>query len=789
MRIVQAVLVLLLTGALSVASLLTASALKWAGELPSLAELDALEYTSTSQVFSSDGRLIGEILPLAGEGRETTNRIPVSLDDVSPAAVAAIVAYEDDRFFEHYGFDVLSLFRATYEEFFGDASRGGSTVTAQVIKNTVLQEIRSERSLERKVKEIMLGVELERRLTKAEILQRYVNVVFWGGNIYGIRSAAQAYFDKEPIELSLAESLYLARLIPAPNARHNDIAETRASMRLVLDRMVEQEMITSAQAEIAWLEPLEPRGWRVEYDGEGNMLGAEPTGEQPLIRTSVSSDLSPHVVLAVRNWLTDRYGESVVFGSGGFKVYTTIDYQSQVAANEASARAEVPPGAQLALVGLEPGTGRILAMVGEKLSADGTYSEQFNRVTQARRQPGSSFKPIVYATAIEQGGLSQATVLVDEPASFEQRGQPPYEPKNADNTFEGPGTVRYHLDHSRNIPAVKALEAASPEAVAQRARELGYSNIEAYYSLALGSFETTPLTHAAAFASFANGGIWVEPHLVARVEDAEGNVLYEADPREARVWSEQTAYIMLDALHGNVVDRDRNGAIVGYSWRAGAEQMAGRWIAGKTGTTNDERDIWFVGATPGMVAAAWIGNDDSTSLPSQMVLSTGASDLVNSSRQPIYAWRDFVGNALRGKPTADTFPIPDGIVFQGFDLRSGAPVEAGTRGAFRTTTDLSGQAFADGIRIEVPVDKRTGERATVDTPFEQLEIREVSPEELDEILANSRASAAVNRPGTREGAGDDGSANNGGSANNDGSANDEDAALDDFLRGFEALPQ
>ncbi|MEX2542311.1 MAG: transglycosylase domain-containing protein [Trueperaceae bacterium] len=741
MKLIQALIVLLLTVVLSVASLLTASALKWAGELPGLAELDALEYTSTSQVFSSDGRLIGEILPLAGEGRETTNRIPVALEDVSPAAVAAIVAYEDDEFFEHYGFDVPGLLRATYEEFLGSSSRGGSTITSQVIKNTVLQEIRSERSLERKVKELMLAVELERRLTKAEILQRYVNVVFWGGNVYGIRSAAQAYFDKEPIELSLAEGLYLARLIPAPNERHNDIRETRASMRQVLSRMVERDQITRAQAEIAWLEPLEPRGWRVEYDDEGSVVSAERTGERPVIRTSVSSDLSPHVVLAVRNWLTDRYGENVVFGSGGFKVYTTIDYSAQEAANQASARAVVPPGAQLAMVGIEPGTGRVLAMVGEKLRADGTYREQFNRVTQARRQPGSSFKPVVYATAIEQGGFSQATVLVDEPASFEQRGQPPYEPKNADDIFEGPGTVRYHLDHSRNIPAVKALEAASPEAVAQRARELGYKNIEPYYSLALGSFEATPLTHASAFASFANGGVWVEPHFVERVEDSEGNVLYQANPREAQVWSEQTAYIMLDALRGNVVDQDRGGSIIGYSHRADNEQMAGRWVAGKTGTSNEDRDIWFVGATPGMVAAVWIGNDNGTSLPTRMDSEIVELRTVNSSRHPIYAWRDFVGNALRGRATADSFPVPDGIAFQPFDLRSGAPDSAGTRGAFRTATDLSSQAFGTGIRIEIAVDKRTGERATSQTPFEQVEIREVSPEELDAFLSGPQANA------------------------------------------------
>ena len=734
MKLLQTLLVVLLAGVLSVASLLTASALKWAGELPELDQLDALNYTATSQVFSRDGRLIGEIIPRAGEGRETTNRIPVALDEVSPAAIAAIVAYEDDQFFRHYGFDIPGLIVATYEEFFGDASRGGSTITTQVVKNTVLQDIRSDRSLERKVKELMLAVELERRLTKEEILQHYINVVFWGGNVYGIRSAAQAYFDKEPIELSLAEGLYLARLIPSPNNRHHDIEGTRASMRQVLDRMVERGMITEAQANVAWREPIQPRGWEIEYDGQGNIVSASETGEQPVIRTSVSSDLSPHVVISVRNWLTDRYGESRVFDAGGLRVYTTIDSSMQEAANEASARAVVPPGAQLAMVGLEPGTGRILAMVGEKLAADGSYRNEFNRVTQALRQPGSSFKPIVFAAAIEQG-FTQATVLVDEPASFEQRGQPPYEPRNSDNTFVGPATVRYHLDTSRNIPAVKALEAAGPEAVAQRSRELGYTNVEPYYSLALGSFVTTPLAHTAAFAAFAQGGVWIEPYLVERVEDSEGNVLFEANPREVRVWSEETAYIMLDMLHGNVADR---GPITGYSWRAGQAEMAGRWIAGKTGTSNEDRDLWFVGATPGMVASAWIGNDDDTSLPTRMEAQDPEQRTVNSSRHPIYVWRDFVGNALRGRSIESEFSVPEGIEFHTIDLRTGAPSSSGVRAAFSSNNDLNAASRGEPITISVALDSRTGERANAQTPFEFVEIREVAPDELDDLFSGVR---------------------------------------------------
>ena len=727
LKIVQGVLLVVLAVLLSGSSLLAASALKWAHELPSLDPLYALEYTETSQVYARDGTTqIGTIVPVTGEDRESTNRILVGLDEVSAAALQAIVAYEDDQYFNHYGFDIPAIARAFFEEFFGTESRGGSTITTQVIKNTVLQDIRNDRSLERKAKELLLAVELERRLTKAEILQRYVNVIFWGGNVYGIRAAAQTYFEKDPIELNLAEGLYLARLIPAPNERHDDFRETRASMRIVLDRMVRQGTVSREAADRAWRYDLQPRGWNVTYDGAGGVVTAEQTGEDILVRSSVSSELSRDVIISVRNWLTDRFGESVVFGTGGLKVYTTIDIQAQRAANEASLDAEVPDGAQLGIVGLDPATGEVLAMVGEKLRT-GVPRGEFNRVTQARRQPGSSFKPIVYATAIEQGGFSQAQVLIDEPTVFSRRGQDDYAPNNHDNQFIGMGTVRLHLDLSRNIPAVKALEAATPQAVASRARELGYE-VEPYYALALGSFEATPLQHASAMSAFANGGVQVEAHFITRVEDSEGNVLYEANPRRTQVWSPQTAYIMLDLMHGNVIDRNPTA----YSYRAALD---GRWVAGKTGTTNDEKDIWFVGTTPGMVAAVWIGYDDGRSLPRTMTLSDGTTDTVTSSRQPIYVWTDFVESALRGTPSSTQgFPVPEGIVFQEIDLRTGAPSPGGTRAAFRASTDLRQQGLRQEVTIQIPVDTQTGLRATVSTPPERIEIVQVAPDEIDRYL-------------------------------------------------------
>jgi penicillin-binding protein 1A len=260
-------------------------------------------------VFARDGTQIGQIVPVFGEDRESTNRIPVSLDEISPAALQAIVAYEDADFFRHYGFDPLGVARAFYEEFFGDADRGGSTITTQVVKNTVLFDLRSDRSLERKAKELMLAVELERRLTKTEILQRYVNVVFWGGNVYGIRAAAQTYFGKDPSELTLAEGLYLARLIPAPNPRHNDFLGTRASMRVVLDSMVRHGTISREAADRAWRSRSSRAAGEVTYDAEGGVVEAVRTGEEVVVQSSLSTDLSRDVLFSVRNFLTERFGD------------------------------------------------------------------------------------------------------------------------------------------------------------------------------------------------------------------------------------------------------------------------------------------------------------------------------------------------------------------------------------------------------------------------------------------------------------------------------------------------
>ena len=375
----------------------------------------------------------------------------------------------------------------------------------------------------------------------------------------------------------------------------------------------------------------------------------------------------------------------------------------------------------MALVSIDPKTGGILAMVGGRLdTAQG--GDTFNRATSARRQPGSSFKPIVVATALEEGGYTQATLLSDNKTTFDDPGQAPWTPRNHDDTFDGIKTLRSHLDRSRNIPMVKLAEAVTPQAVVTRATQLGY-NVLPVPAIALGSFEVTPEKHAAALAAFANKGVYIEPHLIKKVTDAEGNVLYEAQPLHTKVWSETTAYLMLDLLRGNVTDRNPYG----LSNRAVIE---GRWVGGKTGTTNDERDIWFVGLTPEAVSAVWIGYDNSKSLPKE----TPDGELINSSRQPIWVWKQFAEEALAGR-AAQPWQAPPNIMFEKVDLSTGVPSAQGTRVAFARGTQpgAKGQKVASYLNITIPIDTRTDKRATAETPQEYLEWREISPSEVQQF--------------------------------------------------------
>jgi penicillin-binding protein 1A len=631
-------------------------------DLPDLSQLDRLRLTATSTLYARDGSLLAQIASVE-EGR-AIHRGLVRLSQVSPAAVAAIVFSEDRRYFQHYGVDFLRLFGALYAVLKGDL-QGGSTISTQVLKNTLLKDLAQERTLERKIKEWILALELERRYTKEEILEMYLNVIPWGGNAVGIAGAAEAYFGKDPGGLSLAEGLYLASLIPAPNARYGDLKGVRERMRRLLDEMVAEGWVSREVAEAAWREPLEPSGWRARYDEGGNLLEARLVDPEARLVRSISPKMASHFVLEVRRFLEARFGKEKVYGEGGLKVYTTLDPAMQRAAEAAAQRARLPEGAELALVGLDPETGEVLALVG----GIRRENDQYNRATRALRNPGSAVKPFVYATALE-AGWTQATLVPDRPLEFPDPSQPGgvWRPKNFSGTFLNRSiTLRYALDLSLNLPAIYTAHQVGVEKVAEKLAQAGFAVRYPTLAIAIGGASITPMDLAAAYAAFVNGGYRVAPIFVARVEDARGEVLYRATPERRLLFDPLVAYQGWDLLKGYVYDLGEKGLAKGA-------RIPGRVVGGKTGTTNEARDLWFAGVTWGLSAVVWVGRDDNR--PLRMGGREPSSSVVNP---PI--WRDFVAEALRGRPGQD-FPPPPGLVRARVDLLSGYPSAGGVEMVF-----------------------------------------------------------------------------------------------------------
>ncbi len=668
---------------------------RWSRDLPSMAAFESLQLTSTTTLLARDGTPIATLASVE-EGRALRRRL-VRLDEVSPAAVAAVVASEDRRFFRHHGIDWVRFFGALWRTLRGDL-QGGSTITTQVIKNTLLKELASQRSLERKFKEFLLALELERRYTKEEILGMYLNVAFWGGNLAGIAAASEAYFGKDPSTLTLAEGAYLAVLIPAPNARYRDLKGTLARARHLIRQMQREGWVSPEEAARALKAPLVPRGWQARYDEEGRLVSATLKDPEAQVLPDLAAEVAPHFVLEVRKALLRRFGPERVFGQGGLRVTTTLDLGMQNAA-EAAARYGMKAGliadkAQLALVGLDPQTGEVLAMLGALPGTQGEY----NRATQIRRSPGSAVKPFVYATALESG-WSEASPVWDKPVEFKDPSQPSgvWKPKNFSGTFlNRPITVRYALDRSLNIPAVLTAEAIGVKRLAAKLTSLGFT-LPRHPSLAIaiGAVGASPVQMASAYAAFLEGGLMPTPHLIRRVEDASGEVLYRASPLRKRVFDEKTAYLGWDLLKGYVYDPDPFGR-KSLAWRA---RIPGRVVGGKTGTSNEARDLWFAGGTPGLVAAIWMGRDDNKPMrwrgkePSSSVLVP-----------PI--WRRFVEEAMRGRPARESEP-PEGLHAVAIDLLDGVPRPGGVKAYFRSGREPVATLPAGGFSW-VPLDPVRG---------------------------------------------------------------------------------
>ncbi|SMB95418.1 transglycosylase domain-containing protein [Deinococcus hopiensis] len=623
----------------------------WGRDLPSVSDLDVLEFSGQTRVYDRQGTFVGTLTPSLGSGA-SENRHLLKLGEVSPWLQKAIVTSEDRRFYEHHGVDYIGIARGLIKGVLKNDLEGGSSITQQVVKNTLLSDLHSARTAERKFKEAVLAYQLERNFNKDQILNAYLNVIYWGNggrsDIIGAETAARAYFKKSASELNLAESVYLTTIVPAPNRRYKNFEAYRPLMKNLLARMVEDGRVTQAEAEAAWKTPIYPAGWRIAWKGDGTVTSARLERPERIRENIAASDQAQgvnryqylHYMQAVERELLPKIGRKALYGGG--KIYTSMDLKAQQAAEKASLNAQLPGGATLGAALVSPRNGEVLALVGQKLV--GGRPSDWNNATQARRQVGSSIKPLLYTLALEKGWKQSDTVL-DSPLTGS------YQPQNYDRRWTGRFvTMRYALDHSLNLPTVRIGQEVGMDDFGAKLRELGLTPPpDAGLSLSIGTLEASPLQMAAAYAAFANGGLYYAPSLVRRMEDARGQVLYaRSAPAGKRVWDARAAWLGLDMIRGVV--NDLTPAQGGLATKA---QIPGWDVGGKTGTTNDVKDLWFAGVTPMVVGAVWVGKQGGGSLPSWAY----------SGDVPTPVWQQAVAGALAGQPR-QTFLEPPGIGYK-----------------------------------------------------------------------------------------------------------------------------
>lgn len=575
--------------------------------------------TQSAKVYARDGSLLAEIGPQV--------RTMVALKSLPSYVPAAFVAVEDKRFFQHGGVDAVGLARAVKKNLEGDRE-GASTITQQLI-GTMYPELvdRQEITLERKVREGRLALELEQRYGKDRILESYLNWIYFGHGWFGIEAAARHYFGKAAAQLNIEETAMLAALPKGAGVYSPKINPQRALERrnLVLDIMAQEGVIRAADAAAAKRRPIRL--------APNHGYAARP----------------PYVIEQVRQFLEAQYGPN--YGKVGLRVWTTVDPTAQNAADSALVRglraAEAQPwyrapkygtaaaraGAsgtnylQGLMVSIDARTGEILAMVGGRDYAQSSY----NRVTQAARQPGSSFKPFVYATALERGVLP-STIVQDTALHILIPGSPLYEPKNSDDLFRGPVTVRQALTQSINTVAIQLGMGAGMETVSANAKRFGINaRIPPYPSSMIGAGEVKPLELAGAYTALANGGMRAEPFLVRQVRDATGKILLDHRAKAGRTMSPEVAFMVTDML--------RDAAERGTGSEARERLPARVPMAGKTGTTDNGTDVWYVGYTPEVVTAVWVGFDSPRSIGTGAYGGTLAAPIWGEMMRQYYARR------------------------------------------------------------------------------------------------------------------------------------------------------
>jgi penicillin-binding protein 1A len=588
-------------------------------DMPAWSESELLSSNSTL-IYDKDEKIVAKV------GIE--NRVPITLSEIPRNIQEVFLAAEDNRFYQHNGIDFRGIIRALWVDITsGDMRQGASTITQQLVR---LSFLTPDKKLKRKIQEVILAVQVERHYSKEEILEMYLNKIYFGEGAYGIQSAAQTYFDKTVPQLTVADAALLASILRAPSVYSPYKQEQTAQNRrnTILSQMEEYGYISSTEASSAKSEPL-------------NIKEGSPAGRQYPY---------PYFVDYVTEQLIEKYGPEKVYKQG-LKVYTTLDTGIQANAEKVMADDRNFPPAntkqkpQGAVVVLDPQNGQIRALVGGR---EHTNKLGWNRATrEPGRQTGSSFKPIIaYAPAIELRNMGPASVIDDIPVKYGN-----YEPHNDSRSYRGLITLRTAITYSVNTVAVKLLvdHVTIPEAISF-ARKLGI-NINSKSvgaSLALGAEEVTPLQMAAAYGAFANQGIYSKPTAILRIEEPDGTLLEEYTPVQHQAMKPTTAYLISDMLKSAVQS--------GTGTRA---KIDGHYVAGKTGTSDQGKDIWFAGFTRDLVGVVWIGFDD----PIPMSRSYGGI-------YPAPIWRQIIGDALKGKPSKD-FTRPSGIISHTVDSKSG----------------------------------------------------------------------------------------------------------------------
>ncbi len=757
-RFAQSAVIVALFVVVAMAGILSGVLFAYAGDLPQVSALDNYSPSTITRVYAGNGQSIGEFA--------TQRRVIVGYEDIGPMLRQAIIATEDADFDRHFGINIWRIAAAAFTDIVERRrAQGASTLTQQLARNLKDQfGLTNEKSFERKLREAILAIQIERRYTKKEIFTIYCNQMYLGHGAYGVEAASRLYFNKSNKDLALEEAALIAGLFQRPERQSPFVDLKRATQRrnVVLQRMADESYIKRAEADTAKQKPIVTRGQPTQPPGIApffveevrkhleRQYGAKALYENGL---SVTTTLDPKMQetanraiakglrrldkrrgfrrpnrniitegLTIDQFKDDRWSRAMVAGdvvpavvaavgkpapAGGarlnigryradltrdgfawtrrtsaadlFKAGDLIEVEIRTlddAAGTASVALEQTPIVEGALVAIDNRTGQIRAMVG---GWDFGRSK-FNRAVQAYRQLGSTFKPILYTTAIDRG-FTAASIIVDEPVSYPSGNGQIYAPQNYDHKYEGAVTLRHALEHSRNVPAIKMMDTLGPKNVVAYAKRFGFDEeFPPYLPIALGAGDGTLLEVTSAYTVFPNQGVRMKPFGVLKVQDREGNLLEENRADPVGVIRTDTAFVMTNLLRG-VILRGTAASAAGINWP----------LAGKTGTVDDNTDAWFVGFDPDLTVGVWIGLDEKKPL--------GANETGAVAALPI--WMEFMKAYIDGRPDKDSppeFQAPGNIVFLTIDRATGNLALPGMPGAI-TETFISGTQPGELARL------------------------------------------------------------------------------------------